>query len=124
MTCQAPLCHGALPSLLHKLLCHLLDLVREARAAGGRSRPSVHSVYSHTTKLSSSLVSGSREKKENRKGHSLADGLCSSCLQKNMHTLDTSAVQDGLEVLHLLQKGCTGRNSLFLWLRGDKKQHQ
>lgn len=83
----------------------------------------MYSVYPHTTKLSSSLVSDSREKKASRIGHSLAGGICNSSLQ-NMHTLDTGAVQDRLEVLHLLQKGCTGRNSLFLWLCGDKKQHQ
>lgn len=99
---------------------HLLDLAREARAVRSRSRLSLYPVYSHTTKLSSSLVSGPREKKENRTGHSLAGGICSSSLQKNVHTLDTGAVQDGLEVLHLLQKGCTGRNSLFLCCGGTR----
>lgn len=77
----------------------------------------------HLAVLSSSLRL-KKKKKENRIGNSLQGGMCSSNLLKNMHTLDTGTVQDGLDVLHLLQKGCSGRNKLLLWLGRDKKHHQ
>lgn len=82
-------------------------------------------LYSHQVVCLAVLKSEAQGKKNNNGiGNSFGGSICSSNLQKNMHTLDTGTVQDGLEVVHLLQKGCSGRNNLLLWLGRDKKQHQ